>query len=550
MAQKPSLRNAIKKLNKTILVDKKDVGSVYFYAIIAGLIALTLPLGIQSIIGFVMAASLSTSIIVLITVVILGVIVNGIVQVRQMQVIERIRQKIFARYSFEISDKLPNIDLQKMDQFYLPEVVNRYFDITNLIKGIEKILLDVPTAITQIALGLLLLSFYHPIFIAFGAILLILLAIILKATSSEGFETSIQASNYKYAIADWLQEVARTINTFKFSKENQLHNIKTDELLSRYLNQRTNHFKILATQFKSLVGFKILIISAMLIVGTWLLLNQQINIGQFIAADIVIILIINSIEKLIVSMDHVYTSLTSIEKLGKIVDSDVEENGSVQFNTTQPIDIHLKDVSYTYPDGSEALKNITLHFNANQINIIKGSSGAGKSTLIKILTGALSNYSGSISFNDVPLHNYNIQSIRKVTGIMLNKQDIFRGSIIDNLTMGNKLITMEEILPIAKIIGFNEFINGTKDGYNTKIEPTGKRINQHNKQNLLLLRALLGNPSILLLEDPLSHLKPAQQQALLQYIHSKKITCIIISNNDIPVNNITYHELTDGTILK
>jgi len=282
-------------------------------------------LGIQTIISFVMAGSISTSIVVLIVLVVTGVFLYGLLQVRQMQIIEKIKQKIFTRYSFEFADRIPKLDIEKLDSYYLPELVNRFFDTVSLQKGIEKILLDIPTALIQIVFGIMLLSFYHPVFIGFGSVLLLLLYIILRNTLPNGFSASMQASDYKYKTASWLEEISRSIKSFKYSRGTSLNVEKTDILVTNYLNSRTTYFNILLAQFWSLIGFKVVIIAAMLIVGVVLLVDQQINIGQFIAADIVIITVMNSIEKLIINLDNVYDAFTSIEKMDKVTGAETEK---------------------------------------------------------------------------------------------------------------------------------------------------------------------------------------------------------------------------------
>jgi ATP-binding cassette, subfamily B, bacterial len=544
MAAISTLSSALIKLHKLIMTDKRDVTSVYFFAIVGGLISLTLPLGIQTIINFVMAATLSTSIVILIGIVIFGVFLNGFVQVRQSQVIERIRQKLFTRYSLEFSSKIPQISLQEIDNYYLPEVVNRFFDIPALAKSIEKLLIEIPTSVIQILLGLILLSFYHPVFIAFGAFVLIVLIIIISITSKKGFETNMTSSDYKYKTAGWLQEVARGAKTFRYSKGSALHMQKSDLLISEFLESRTAHFKILTTQYWSLIVFKILIVATMLIAGTWLLLNQQINVGQFIAADIVIILIINSVEKLIATMDNVYDSLTSIEKLGKIVDSKIEDSGSLKFANTEGCTISFKDVGFVYPNGSVAFNHVEFELGKNEILCIKGQSGVGRSTVLRLLTGAYNGFSGSILLNKIPIGNYNLQNLRSHTGIMLNDQDIFRGTILENLTMGNTNIPMSEITKLADKIDFTEFIISNKEGYDALLDPTGKRLNEKVKQNIKLLRALLGKPALLLLEKPLEHLSNNQQIEMMKYLQTESNATVIIISNDKDL-----HELSDQVLI-
>ncbi len=551
MANNSSISSALVKLHKLIMTDKKDVSSVYFFAIVGGLISLSLPLGIQTIINFVIANTLSTSVIVLIAIVIGGVFLNGFVQVRQSQVIERIRQKIFTRYTLEFSHKIPKISLEEMDNYYLPEVVNRFFDITALAKSIEKLLVDIPTSLIQILLGLILLSFYHPLFIGFGAFVLIVLVIIIRITSPQGFKTNMQSSDYKYKTAGWLQEVARGAKTFRYSKGSSLHMQKTDELVSEFLATRTAHFKILTTQYWSLIVFKILIVATMLIAGTWLLLNQQINVGQFIAVDIVIILIISSVEKLIATLDNVFDSLTSIEKLGKIVDSKIENNGNLSFDNNNGCDVDFVDVKFAYPNGSSALQQADFRIATNKVVCVKGNSGAGRSTILRLLTGAYPSFEGSILLNKIPIGNYNLYDLRKHTGTMLNEQDIFRGTILENLTMGSFDISMKEITYLADKIGFTEFIAANKKGYDTLLDPMGKRLSNQVQQNIKLLRALLGKPTLLLLEEPLRHLNKAQEFAMMEYLRLESNATVFIISNDKNLHALSDQvlELQDGVII-
>ena len=286
----------VARLWNLVQEEKSEITAIYFFAILGGFIQLTLPVGIQAIIGFVLGGTLSASITVLITILSLAVFFTGIIQINQMKVIEKIQQRIFVRYSFAFADRIPKLDLKQVDGFYLPELVNRFFDTMSLQKGFAKLLLDLPLAIIQIVFGLILLSFYHPFFILFGLLVLLLLWLILKATGHKGLESSLEESKNKYGLVSWLEEMARLVKSFKFSNAG-LHLIKADEKTGHYLEARTKHFKVLEFQFKVLIAFKFLITLAMLVVGVVLLLNQQINIGQFVAAEIIIITIITAIGK-------------------------------------------------------------------------------------------------------------------------------------------------------------------------------------------------------------------------------------------------------------
>jgi ABC-type bacteriocin/lantibiotic exporter with double-glycine peptidase domain len=531
--QQNTLPKAVRNLFKILKLDKKDISAIYFFAILSGLIQLSLPLGIQTIISFVQANQITASIIVLIIIVVLGVFVGGLVQIRQMQVIEKVEQKIFTRFSLEFADRLPKLNIEKLDKYHLPELVNRYFDIPALTKGIEKILLDIPGAVIQVVFGLVLLAFYHPVFIGFGAVLLIIVLLIIRFTSTQGMATSLLASDYKYKIAAWLQDMARNIKTFKYSKGTSLHLKKADELTTDFLVARTSHFKILLIQYWSFISFKIVITAAMLVVGAVLLVDNQINIGQFIAADIVIIAIINSVEKLIASLDKVYDTLTSVEKVNKVAQAETENNGNILLgHSDKGVSVNFYNIQFSYGNGNTALTDFKLDVLAGQFVCITGHSGSGKSSVLRLLTGAFQSYEGTVLVDEVPIHNYNLASLRRQTGILLSQQDIFQGTILENITMGNTHITLAEVSAVAEKIGFHTFIHASKHGYDTMLDPQGKRLSKKIRKDILLLRALVGQHRLLLLEEPFNHLDVQQKQAVLEVLKNDKKATIFITSNE------------------
>lgn len=544
---------ATRNLFAILRLDKKDISSIYFFAILGGLISLILPLGIQSIINFVMAGTISTSIIILIFIAIAGVFFNGLVQIRQMQITEKVKQKIFTRYSLEFANILPKLNIEKLDNYYLPELVNRYFDTPSLTKSLEKLLLDIPTAIIQILAGLVLLAFYHPVFIAFGVILIFIVIIIIRFTSPQGLATSLKASDYKYAIAGWLEEMARVIKSFKYGKKTDFHIRKTDYLVSHYLDSRTDHFKILLTQFWSLITFKIIITAAMLTVGVILLLDQSINVGQFIAADIVIIAIIASVEKLVSSLDKVYDTLTSIQKLNKVLDSEIEHNGSLELPAiNKGVKVIFNNVSFCYPNGEQILNNLNLEVASGKVVNIVGKSGSGKSTILRLLTGGYKSYEGGILIDEVPLGNYNLTSLRNQTGVLLYQQDIFNGTLLQNITLGVKEFSTQQISELAEIFTLRDFIKGNKEGLDVMLDPLGKRLPSNIRQDILLMRALLGKHRLLILEHPFDYLSPEEKINLCTYLSNQKNTTIIVTS-ELPETQMKFDEtyvLENGKITK
>ncbi len=529
----PTTASPVARILKLVKLERKEISAVYYYAILNGLIQLSLPLGVQAIIGFVLGASMRASLIVLIILVVLGVLVAGIMQVNQMKIIEKIQQKLFVRYSFAFATHIPKMDLKKTDSIYLPELVNRFFDIPVLQKSLSKILLDIPTASIQILFGLLLLSFYHPAFILFGVILIILLWMILRYTGTRGLQTSIEESNYKYRVAGWLEETARVIKSIKLAKNNDLHLQKTDEQVTGYLDARTKHFKILLLQYNVLVIFKTVITAGMLIVGTILLVNQQLNIGQFIAAEIIILLVLTSVEKLIMNLGSVYDTLTSIEKISNLTDKPIEENGSVHLNSTgSGLKLEMKNLSFSYTNETNVLTNISLQINPGEKICVMGKDSSGKSTLLRLMAGVYTDFKGSLLLNDVPLGNYDLDSVRSQIGVLINRQDIFHGSVWENISLGNENATMDHINTISGKVGLTDFIATLKNGYDTLLDPTGNRLPRSVIHKILLVRALAGKPRLLLLEEPWMNFESSNRNQIIQLVNEFKNTTVVVVSND------------------
>ncbi len=526
------IASPLKRIIELINLDRKEIVSIYFFAISSGLVQLSLPLGVQAIISFVLGATMVTSIYILIFVVVLGVILVGVFQINQMKIIEKIQQNIFVRNSFQIAENLPQIDLYSNNEYYLPEKVTRYFDIMSVQKGISKILLDIPLASIQIIFGLLLLSFYHPVFIIFGLLLLIILILILRITGKKGVDTSYMVSNQKYKVSAWFIEIARTIKSFKFRNGTGLNMHQTDNKVNDYLGARTNHFKVLLLQFKTLVIFKVLITLTMLTVGTYLLLDQQLNIGEFIAAEIVILSIIGAVEKLIGSLPNVYDVIIGLEKIASVTESKKEKSGKIEFlGKTQGVQLAVKDCSFQYPNGKRVFKNISFDIPKGAKVAVTGIEGSGKSTLLNLISGNYSKYEGEILVNTIELSNYDFCSFRKRVGFYLSLNDVFKGTLFDNIAMGRKSVTPDKIIEIANLMGLDHILKMLNNGLETVIDPAGLNVSSTLVKTIVLIRAFVDSPDLLLLEDPWGGFNQSIKDKLINYILNLNTTVIVATNS-------------------
>ena len=504
-------------------LEKKDIFQIFYYAIFGGVVALSLPLGIQAIINLIQGAQISTSWIILVIVVTSGVIFSGALQLMQLRIIETIQQRIFVRASFELSYRFPKIKMTELRNYYPPELANRFFDTLTIQKGLSKILIDVPTALLQIIFALILLSFYHPFFIIFGFFLLLLIYIVFKFTAQKGLETSLAESQIKYKVAHWIQEIARTVVSFKLSGNTNLAIQKNDDLVDQYLKARENHFKILLLQFSQMIGFKVIVTASLLLIGGALVLNQEMNIGQFVAAEIIILLVIQSVEKLIIGLESLYDVLTSIEKIGQVVDKEIESQDGEKPIFKNGVTLELDQVSYRVENRKKGIiNNISLTLTPTSRILIQGESGAGKSSLLRLISGIIEPTEGNIYINNLSLASLHLNHYRSQLGLSLSDETPFEGSIRDNLVFGNRQIEETIIFEALDTVGLNQFLKEQPNGLETVLYPEGKQMSYTIAKKIILARAIIKQPRIMILEDPLDQFNLEETTKIIRYLTDAK----------------------------
>ena len=527
----------LQRFKNLVEVDKKDIYQILMYAILGGVISLSLPLGIQSIVNFIQAGKVSTSWIVLVIMVVIGVAFVGILKIMQYRITENLQQKIFVRSSFEFAYRFPKIKFNYLYNYSAPELANRFFDTLSVQKGFSKLLLDIFGAVLQILFGVILLSLYHPFFIFFGFIILAILYFIFKLNFTAGLETSLKESKYKYRVAHWIQEIARNHLSFKSKNVFEFSLQKNDKIVSKYLVQRENHFAILRRQFIQLTGFKVLVTAGLLIIGGILVLNQQMNIGQFVAAEIIILTIITAVEKLFSGLELFYDVLTSLEKLGTVVDMEIEtEKANPNYQLEDdPIIIETNNVCFKFPDSeSPVLHNINLKIEPNDCVLIEGENGSGKTTLLRILSRLIEPSTGNVFINNVNYKKFAVEDYQSKIGIITINDTLFEGTILENITCKNPKITNQKLKEVTDNLDLTNYIKRLPLGFDTRVYAEGKQINSSIIQKILLARCIINEPKILFLEEPLSKVDPKQSNQIIDYLTDKKHdwTLVIISQND------------------
>lgn len=526
-------------------LDRKDILQIFYYAIFAGLLNMSVPLGIQAIVNLIQGGRVSTSWVILVSLVTLAVGFVGVLEIMQIRIVENIQQKIFTRSSFEFTFRFPKIKMEEFNGSYPPELANRFFDTITVQKGVSKLLMDFPAALLQILFGLILLSLYHPFFIIYGILLVLLIYLVFRFTAWRGLETSLDESKNKYKVAHWLQEVARSLISFKISGRTSLALEKNDKITEKYLNAREEHFSILKIQYIKLVVFKVLVTGGLLAIGGLLVLNQEMNIGQFVAAEIIIILILSSVERLIKGLEIIYDTLTSLEKLGQVVDKKLERSeGENSLNGNGAMNIELAGMSFSVKDRV-IIDNISLEIPSGKTVLVKGPSGSGRTLLLKIVAGILEATRGSIYINNISLKGLKLNDYRGRLGVFLTEEYPFEGTLLENITFGDKNIPEKDIYWAIENTGLSQFVKEQPKGLQAMIYPEGKYIPSIIAKRIILARSIVKRPDLLILKEPLDHFEKEEALKIFHFLTAAEHNWSIL----VASQNTIWEDKSDKIVL-
>ncbi|MEO7966284.1 MAG: ATP-binding cassette domain-containing protein [Gemmatimonadaceae bacterium] len=497
-----------------------------FYAALAGLFSLTLPLGVQAIVGLVSGGMLFQPVFILIAFVVLGTLANGGLQILQLGIVERIQQRTFARFAFELGALVPRLRMDAVSDVDLPEQMNRFFEIKTIQKSLAKVLTDWTAALLQIVFGIILLIFYHPYFSLFGLLLVASLALFFRLTIRKGLETSLKESKYTYRIAHWLEEMSRNLRVLKFAGRSQLALERMDSEVTGYLTWRRAHFRVLVQQSWAFVAFKTLVTGSVLVLGSFLVVDRAITLGQFVAAELVIVTILLSIEKLILGLADGYDLLTAVEKAGHLTDFEQERGGGIAhppMGASDParrgVGITVRDLSFAY-QGSQThvIDRITLEIAAGESVAITGAEGAGESTLLQLLGGLYDDYAGAIVYDGISLRELDRVRTRELVGYCGDTLELFEGTVEENVAIGRPHVRTEDVLEALGAAGLQEWAQLQPNGLQSEIRGQGRAMPAQVAHKLELARALAGHPRLLLLDDFFDNLDPVDKRALLPAI--------------------------------
>ncbi len=520
-------KSPTERLLSIIKLERRDI---YFLAMLTfgyGLLGIATPVAVQSLVNIVTMGGVLQPLYIVSFILFILLILSGILFVLEGYVVELIQRRLFIRNALDVSKNAQGIQIQMYDNHNPVELMNRFFDIVNLQKSAAVLLTVGLTALLQGLIGSFILIFYSIYFLIIIIIMFVFLFFIISVLGKNGLSTAIEESEAKYKMVDWLETIARNAYLFKFFNTAQRTHDQTDILATEHLFKRFNHYKILLFQNIGAVTLYAIIGTAMLMLGGALVIQGQINLGQFVAAELIIFGVLAAFVRLIKQLQYYYDLLTALDKLGILHDFPQESTGQFIPNDNQYHQIHLQDIGFSFTPKTSLIQNVSFDLSRGQSLSILGASGSGKSTLITLITGLRTPEKGLINVNGIDLRQLDLAHYRNKIGLA-NKIEIIEGTILDNLKLGREEIPISLINQVLDTLGLSKNFAKLENGVDTKLTAFGAPLSITQMQRLMLARAVIGEPDILIIDGLLDSLTSEELSDILDLLKENKSNWLLI----------------------
>ena len=531
-----------------------DLLTLLVYTMLTGILTLAIPLTAQFAVNTLAAGIMIQPLIVLTFAVLSALIFAGVIRLLKLVLLERLQQRVFARVALKLADRLPRIHHSALVSEYAPQLVNRFFDVITIQKSLAKLLLDGPSALMQVLLGLLLMAFYSPYLLAFDVFLILFVVFVVTVLGIGGLRTSIHESYQKYHVAEWLEELARCHRGFKLNGDYSFAMERADNLVVSYIQARRNHFRVLFRQAMGNYFFRAVASAGVLAIGSFLVVENQLTLGQLVAAELLIVGVLEGLEKLIRMLETVYDLLTGVDKVGHVTDLLVErETGKPIPNSDSAVTVNCRSVKFSYLDGNDILSDLNLTMKAKEHVSLVGESGAGKSTLASLLCGLQEPTHGIVQINGLDVRQANLQSLREVVSLVSDTNEIFEGTVEENILIGRDHISYQELQWALEVTQLSDELTRMPAGLQTKLLGEGRNLSRGQNQRLLLARAIVGRPRLLILDEAFTGIDENDKLQILSELFSNERdwTILDISHDpEVVLRASQIYVLAEGKIVE
>lgn len=494
-----------------------DIWIITIFALVTGLLTLATPLAVETLVNTVAFGRVLQPVIVLALMLLAFLTFSAVLKGLQTFVVEIIQRRLFARVTADLAFRLPRVQVSALDGISGRELVNRFFDVVTVQKVSAQLLLDGVSLVLGTLIGMAVLAFYHPWLLGFDVVLLGLIAFVILVLGRGAVNSSIKESKTKYKMAAWLENLISCPTTFRDRGAAEFALDRADLLTYEYLMARKKHFRVLMRQIIFALGLQAIASTVLLGMGGWLVMSGQLTLGQLVAAELIVTVIVGSFAKLGKHMESYYDLLAAVDKLGAIFDLPMErQDGLIDFPASKPARIEVNNVNYEI-SGRDVVEDLNLEIESGARLILTGDSGSGKSHLLDMIYGIRDPSEGHITINGFDPQDLRPDALRKNVALV-REIEIFDGTIAENVHLERPHVTVNDVREALEQVGLIDDVLKLSDGLNAHIVETGYPLSRNQQRKLMIARAIVGKPTLLLVDAVLDGLPDHDAERLMQLL--------------------------------
>lgn len=531
-AGEPHHSSPWRQLKYWLWPETRDIAAVALFAGVISILSLATPITVETLVNTVAFGRLLQPLIVLSLILLLCLTLVAILRLWQAQISELLQQRLFVRVMTDLAAKLPRVKHSAWDGQYPPDVMNRVFEVVTLQKGASELVLEGTAFALQMVISLVVLALYHPYLFGFDVILLCGLGLIVTLLGRGGVYTAIKESKTKYAVVTWFEEFLNCPCSFRNRSGEAAMYSRADNLVLDYVSMRQKHFRVLFRQMAFTLGLQALAGSLLLGLGGWLVLEGQLTLGQLVAAELIIATLLSSFSKLGKHLEALYDLLAAVDKLGYLLElpTMVDQGYALERKSTG-MTVSIHGVSHRFPDQMPAPQSLFLRLSPGELVALMGPPSSGKSTVLDMLFGVRAPDAGEIEFDGHDIRLLHPLDLRDQVALVRNVE-IFTGTVLENIHLGREGITLPVITQVLRELDLYAELQRLPQGLETLLNPAVRPLSDSLALRLMLARALVAQPRLLLLDGGLDHLPENLLHSTMAILKNtaKRCTLLIVTH--------------------
>ena len=513
--------------------ERRIITAIFLYAVVVGVFSLIIPLTVQELVN-TFAFSIQPVMVMTLVSIMAGILIFvSVFRALQFYATDLLERRIFVRITLALARKLPRFK----EETFRSDHVSRFFETVFMQRAVSSLLVDLTNVFVGGIIGMTLLALYHPYFLVFDMILISSVAII-GVLGKGGLQATLNMSDAKYNTFHWFQEVADNLSHFKTTNSTDLVLKKADALAEAYVSTRRSRFRVLLRQYIGSLTLQVFLHTGLLGTAGWLLSRGELTLGQLVAAEVIVATLLLNLDSVVKRMYLVFyflTALTELDYLFTLPQDRKSLPSSLSIPRTYQNGVALSCSQINgLPSPWSISKELNLEIVPGEKMALVCATESQRQAISRLLSGLKIPRTGAIRYNDIDVRNINPEEINSLRGLVFGRDlSLFEGTIAENITMGRVGIKTEDIIWALQFVRLDKEIDHLPEGLNTHIQLGAKEFSPSQILRILLARAIVIRPKLLILDGALHEIpNPIREMVLTHLCSDHEPWTVVIVTTD------------------